>query len=173
MTTPPLGPPPTPYVPITGLPSPLRGLYTSLAEILRVRMTMAGGAPTITWTPISDVIDSFIQVPGQMMCRIELGFIRRGDAQPMALTAGRAPDRVGVMYCDLMPSLTGAPFILAGDRVHCISGPVFGTFEIRTIPDVAQDFTGPHHVEVQVVEVAESLAATSPTPFPGSEGPDT
>jgi hypothetical protein len=49
-----------------------------------------------------------------------------------------------------------------------VAGPVFGTFEMRVIPDVAQDYVGAHHVEVQVIEVSQSLQPGSPTPFPGS-----
>ena len=72
--------------------------------------------------------------------------------------------------------LTGIPYVQAGDRLVCIQDPitralpVFGTFEIRQVPDVAQDFIGGHHIETQVVEVSESLQPGSPTPFPGSGG---
>jgi hypothetical protein len=36
------------------------------------------------------------------------------------------------------------------------------------IPEVAQDFTGAHHVEIQVIEVSQALQPGSITPFPGS-----
>jgi hypothetical protein len=48
-----------------------------------------------------------------------------------------------------------------------VAGPVFGTFEVRLIPEVAQDLTGAHHVETQVIEVSQMLKPGSPTPFPG------
>jgi hypothetical protein len=57
--------------------------------------------------------------------------------------------------------------VLAGDRLRCVAGPVFGTFEIRVVPDPAQDYVGTHHIEVQVIEVAQALQPGSPTPFPG------
>jgi hypothetical protein len=52
--------------------------------------------------------------------------------------------------------------------VRCVAGPIFGTFEVRLIPDVAQDLTGAHHAEVQVIECSQVLQQGSPTPFPGN-----
>jgi hypothetical protein len=85
----------------------------------------------------------------------------------MPLAAGRAPDRVGVLFCDMPADVNGLPLIKAGDRFQMVSGPVAGTFEVRQVPEAAQDFLGAHHAEFQVIEVAQSLQPGSYTPFPG------
>lgn len=165
-------PPPQPYQPFA-VPSPLRVLYQSLVNVLRVRMRVVNGTPSLAWSPLPAVIDPFVAMPGQMMCRIDLQFVKRTDP-PMPVVAGRAPDRTGTAFFDaaLDPD-TGAPFVLAGDRLQCVAGPVTGTFELRTIPTAALGFAGPHHIECQVFEVAQSVAKGSQTPFPAGEGPDT
>jgi hypothetical protein len=150
--------------------SPLRYAYRSLVEVLRLDYKLDAGAPTYTWARIPDVIDPYIDVPGQMMCRLDIGFMRPGKGQPMPVVAGRAPDRIGLLFCDVAAAPSGQSLIKSGDRIHTLAGPVFGTFEIRVIPDVAQDYVGAHHLEIQVIEVAQSLAESSVTPFPGSEG---
>jgi hypothetical protein len=164
-------PPPVPYQPFS-VASPLRALYQSLVQVYRLKMKVSGGTPTLTWNELSDVIDPFVAVPGQMMCRLDLGFIKRGD-MPMPVSAGRAPDRQGTVFFDsVIDPDTGAPYVLAGDRLFCIAGPVMGTFEIRQIPTAAVGLAGAHHVECMVFEVAQSIAKGSQTPFPGSEGPE-
>lgn len=164
--------PPQPYK-VFAVPSPLRAMYLSLVSVSRLKMKVVNGAPSMTWNPLTDIIDPLVDIPGQMMCRLELGFIKRGD-MPMPVVAGRAPDRNGTVYFDsvINPS-TGTPYVLAGDRLFCLAGPIMGTFEIRTIPTAAVGFGGAHHIEVQVFEVAQSIAKGSPTPFPGSENSDT
>jgi len=136
-------------------------------------MKVANGVPTLTWSELTSVIDPYVDIPGRMMCRLELGFIRRTD-MPMPIMAGAAPQRQGTAFFDaaLDPD-TGAPFVLAGDRLHCLAGPVMGTFEIRSVPQAAIGFTGAHHTEVNCWEVAKSIAKGSQTPFPGSENGDT
>lgn len=170
-------PPPDPYQPFA-IVSPLRAIYRSLVQVQRLTMVVTAGAPNLTWNTISDLLDPFVEIPGQMMCKIDLAFTRAGGTGAGALSipiaAGRAPDRVGTVIFDAqMNPATNAPYVLAGDRINCIAGPVFGTFEIREIPYAASDFFGAHHIEVGIAEVAQSLAKGSPTPFPGSEGPDT
>jgi hypothetical protein len=165
-------PPPTPYQAFA-VSSPLRSLYQSLVQVYRLKMKIVSGTPTLTWSVIPDVCDPFVAIPGQMMCRLDLGFIKRGD-MPMPVTAGRAPDRSGTVFFDVSVNPdTGAPYVLAGDRLFCVAGPITGTFEIRTIPTAATALVGAHHVEVQVFEVAQSIAKGSQTPFPGSENSDT
>ena len=49
-----------------------------------------------------------------------------------------------------------------------------GTFEIRVIPDEAQDFAKTHHLEVQVIETNQNLTlenwpAEEPTEEPTEE----
>lgn len=160
-----------PYQPFATT-SPLRAHYQSLVQVLRLKMKVSNGTPNLTWFVLPDVIDPYVDIPGQMMCRLDLGFIKRTD-MPMPVTAGRAPDRTGTLFFDaaIDPS-TGAPFVLAGDRIQCLAGPITGVFEIRAIPTAAVSITGSHHIEIQVFEVSQSIAKGSQTPFPGSEGPD-
>lgn len=134
----------------------MRHLFNSRCEVLRLSGAMTNGTPVLTWAKVTGMVDARLGVPGELMCRLDLNFVRPGKDQPMPVTAGRAPDRIGVMFCDATDT------ILAGDRVRCLSGPVSGTFEIRTIPDVAVDFASAHHVEVQVVEVSQTIAGVFP-----------
>ena len=160
----------TPYVPNFGPPSQLRALYNSRVQVSRLVPTLtATGGMSLVWTTLTSVLDPTEDLPGYMSCRLDIGFIRPGKDQPAPLVAGRAPDRVGVVYYDPAVDANGVPLVLAGDRMLCVSGPIFGTFEIRIVPEVAQDFTGAHHVEVQVIEVAKQTQAGSFTQFPGGK----
>ncbi len=136
----------------------MRHLWHTRAEVLRLTATIADGTPRMNWIKADTVIDSGLQVPGELLCRLDLNFVRPGKDQPMPIVAGRAPDRIGLMFyspdCD----------IRAGDRIRPIAGPITGTFEIRAIPDPAVGLATANHMEVQVIEVAQSLTSG----FPGS-----
>jgi len=158
----------TPYVPWAPGQG-LRMFYSSTCRVLRNFPQMdAGGGMTLGWNPVTGIVDPVLDQPGLLQCRLDLHLVRPGKDAPAPLVAGRAPDRVGVAFFDLYPGPSGAPLVLAGDRLECVSGPIFGTFDIRVIPDVAQDLIGGHHIEVQVIEVSQMLQPGSPTPFPGS-----
>ena len=157
-----------PYVPSVPSPSPLRNFYTTVAQVLRLTPSLApGGGMTTAWNALTGIVDPVLDKPGLLACRIALGFLRKGIDQPAPFVAGRVPDRIGVCYYDLATDISGNPYILAGDRLFCVSGPIRGTFEIRTVPDTAQDLLGSHHVEVQVLEVSHQVGPNTPTPFPG------
>ncbi len=136
----------------------MRHLYASRCEVLRLSGVVTRGNPVMSWVKVANIVDDTLATPGELWCRIDLQFQRPGKDQPMPLVAGRPPDRVGVLFCGITGNL------LAGDRVRTIAGPVSGTFEIRSIPDPAVDLGSAHHLEVQVVEVAQSL--TGPQMFP-------
>jgi len=163
---------PQPYVPFAPGQG-LRMFYTSTCQVLRAAETvMPGGGVAITWPAVGTVVDPQLGQPGLLQCRLDLTFVRPGKDQPAPLVAGRAPDRSGVCYFDVASDpATGIPYVLAGDRLRCVAGPIFGTFEIRPIPDVAQNMVGGHHIEVQVIEVSQMISAGSPQPFPGNGGP--
>jgi hypothetical protein len=159
---------PAPYVPFAPN-SVLRMFYLSTCQVLRLDPTLGpAGAMTFSWDPVTTIVDPVLGQPGLLQCRLDLTFLRPGKDQPAPVTAGRAPDRTGVCYFDLANAPDGSPLVKAGDRLQCVAGPIFGTFEIRLIPDVAQDLTGAHHVETQCVEVSQMLKPGSPMPFPGS-----
>jgi hypothetical protein len=162
MTTP---QPYQPFAPGQGM----RMFYSSTCQVLRLNPSLdSGGGMSFAWDPVTDVVDPFLGTPGLLQCRLDLTFLRPGKDQPAPVVAGRAPDRTGVCYFDPSPDANGASLVKAGDRLLCVEGPVYGTFEIRLIPDVAQSLIGAHHIEVQVVEVSQMLKPGSPTPFPGS-----
>lgn len=128
----------------------MRHLYHTRVEILRLSLSLdTPGLPTQTWQKLPSIVDTWLGTPGEMMCRIDLSFQRPGKDQPMPIVAGRAPDRVGLMFFDATTE------IRSGDRFRCIDGPISGTFEIRVAPDPAADYSSAHHMEVQIVEVAQ------------------
>lgn len=160
---------PQPYQPFAPGQAGLRMFYTSVCQVLRLNPSLdAGGGMSFTWDPVTAVVDHYLNTPGLLQCRLDLTFLRPGKDQPAPIVAGRAPDRTGVCYFDAAPDANGASLVKAGDRLQCVQGPIFGTFEIRLIPDVAQSMIGAHHIEVQVIEVSQMLQQGSPTPFPGS-----
>jgi hypothetical protein len=147
----------------------MRMFYTSTCQVLRMDPTLTQtGTFTMTWGPVTTIVDPQLGQPGLLQCRLDLSFLRPGKDQPLPAVAGRAPDRTGVCYFDLATDTNGVPLVVSGDRLQCVAGPIFGTFDIRLIPDVAQDLIGAHHVEVQVVEVSQQLKPGSPAPFPGT-----
>lgn len=159
----------SPYVPFAPGQAGLAAFYTSTVQVLRLNETLqAGGGMTMSWQRVTAIVDPLLDQPGLMRCRIDLTFLRPGKDAPPAYVAGRAPDRVGVCYFGVTADANGVPLVLAADRLQCVVGPIFGTFEIRQIPDVAQDLVGASHCEVQVIEVSQQLQPGSPTPFPGS-----
>lgn len=156
----------TPYQPFAPGQG-MRMFYSSVCQVLRLNPTLdSGGGMTLAWEPVTTVVDHYLNEPGLLQCRLDLTYLRPGKDQPAPVVAGRAPDRVGVCFFDPSPDANGASLVRAGDRLQCVQGPIYGTFEIRLIPDVAQALTGAHHIEVQVIEVSQMLKpGTSPTPF--------
>ncbi len=162
--------PPRPYSPRIPPPGPQRGLYRSVGQVIRLAPSFQDtGSMSLSWAVIPDMIDPYWGTPGQMLCRLDLQFTRHGKDAPMPLTAGRAPDRVGLLFFDSFPDDQGRLLVKSGDRIVMVSGPVFGTFQLNQIPESAQDFIGAHHIETQVIEVAQALEPGSLTPFPGSK----
>lgn len=157
----------TPYIPYSNGSLP-RALYTSVAAVLRLQPSLQpGGGMTAAWLQVTDILDPFVITPGLIACRLDLQFTRPGKDAPMPLVAGRAPDRVGVLFYDMPADVSGLPLVKAGDRFQMVSGPIAGTFELRQAPEVAQDYLGAGHAESQVIEVAQALQPGSYTPFPG------
>jgi hypothetical protein len=157
----------TPYIPFAPL-SPARGLYRSVAQVMRLQPTLqAGGGMSVSWAAVADILDPYLSTPGLISCRLDLMFTRPGKDALMPLVAGRAPDRTGVLFCDMPADVNGLPLLKAGDRFVMVSGPIVGTFEVRTVPEIAQDYIGASHAEFQVVETSQALQPGSYTPFPG------
>lgn len=121
----------------------MQHLYASRVEVLRLSVSDGGGYPVYQY----EVVSGMESVP----CRLDLNFLRPGKDQPSTPEAGRPPDRIGVMFCAATTPMR------SGDRIRAVSGPVEGVFEIRVMPDVAVDFFTGHHIEVQIVEVAQQV----------------
>jgi hypothetical protein len=135
---------------------------------MRLQPTLqAGGGMVVSWAAVTDILDPFLNTPGLIACRLDLMFTRPGKDALMPLVAGRAPDRTGVMFCDMPADVNGLPLLKAGDRFQMVSGPIAGTFEVRQTPEIAQDYIGAAHAEFQVTEVGQFLQPGSYTPFPG------
>lgn len=122
-------------------------LLPSTVTILRPAATTTDGILTAQWTPVAGMT--------RVRCRIEVGFYRPGKDMPMPVQAGRAPDRPAVYW--VAPGTDIQP----GDHLQCVSGPVLGTWLVRTAPDRAQGMSNLHHLEGQCVEVAPSVAQGS------------
>lgn len=137
----------------------MRHLYASLVQVTELVQTRVNGSATYAWSPVTAMVDPIWGVPGQLKCRIDLQFIRPGRDAPMPIQAGRAPDRQGILICDVNPNLK------AGQRVTAIDGPVTGVFELRETPDPIVGFSLAHHIEVGLIEVAQALQGV----FPGTE----
>lgn len=132
-------------------------LYASVVKVQRLQVFVeAGRTPRHEWVDQAPPLD-------RVRCRLDLNFIRPGKDVLPPLEAGVARDRVGIMFC------SAAIDLRAGDRIVAVSGPEYGTFEIRNIPDRAQDFSTAHHIEVQIVETNQTLSG--PTTFPSEDSP--
>jgi hypothetical protein len=124
-------------------------LLNSVGHIERLQRTIVNGAAQTRWVPVTDPKLTAIK------CRLDLNFLRPGKDQPPPFEAGKAPDRIGLMFCNPLP-------IRAGDRIVADSGPVTGTFEIRSTPDMTITMRPVgHHLEIQIIETNQNLG--SPT----------
>lgn len=133
-------------------------LYSSRVKVQRLQhLVVAGKQATFDWVDQPAPLNS---VP----CRLDLIFVRPGRDVLPAHEAGVARSRIGIMFC--APNVP----LLAGDRIVTIAGPENGTFEIRNIPDKAQDSSSAHHIEVQIVETNQTLDSGD-SQFPSEAAP--
>lgn len=131
-------------------------LFNSAVRVERLQLTVVGGRPIMDWAQATDDDPALNDMLQFLKCRLDMNFLRPGKDILPAPEAGKAPDRIGIMFTSPY-----AP-IRAGDRIVAIpneSGktPVEGTFEIRQIPDEAIDFSERHHIEVQIIETNQQL----------------
>lgn len=131
-------------------------LFNSAVRVERLQLTVVGGEAIMDYAQATDEDPALNDMLQFLKCRLDMNFIRQGKDIPPAPVAGRAPDRIGVMFTSAY-----AP-IRAGDRIIAIPNeqneiPVAGTFEIRAIPDEAVGFASRHHIEVQVIETGQEL----------------
>lgn len=143
-------------------------MYISRARVEQQDYTVVDGQPTVTWAQATDPDPDLTRRLKYLPCRLDLTFLRPGKDVVAPVNAGRAPDRIGVLFC--APTTP----IRAGQRIVMIPSPngttpVQGTFEIRQIPDLALGMAGAHHLEVQVIETNQELAGRWPDDVPGGD----
>lgn len=129
----------------------MRHLYRSTVEVLTDAGYMKKGGRVQGWVRAEHMFDPYLNRVGLLLCRLDLNFLRPGKDEPAMTNAGRAPDRVGVLFCD------PTPYLKSGHRIKCVDGPIKGIFEIKNVPDEAQDYVGVHHLECSIVELAQSM----------------
>lgn len=131
-------------------------LFNSVVRVERMELITDDGIARMDWVQATDEDPNAQALLERLPCRLDMNFLRPGKDIAPAPEAGKAPDRLGILF-----TYPYAP-IKAGDRLVAIENdwgliPVKGTFEIRVIPDEAQDFAKTHHLEVQVIETNQRL----------------
>jgi hypothetical protein len=136
----------------------MQHLYPSAFRVERLQLVrVEDGVPYTDWAQATSTDQNENDMLQFLMGRLDLMFVRPGKDIPLAPEAGKAPDRMGVLF-----TFPYAP-IRAGDRIVAIPNmrgkiPVKGTFEIRPKPDEAQGYDDTNHLEVQVIEVGQDLS---------------
>lgn len=150
--------------------STIRGLYTSVVQVVRLGSGngagIQDGAFVANWVVSDDVIDEYYGVPGFMKCKIDIQFVRPGINAPQPAEAGTVIPRAGTIFYDLPAHES---YVRAGDHLRVTGGTAYvgSTWEITAIPEAAQDYRGPIHMEAQIVEKAISTEMRWPGQEPG------
>ena len=146
-------------------------LFNSVVRVERLQLVTTDGVAEMDWAQATDPDPNAAEMLKYLECRLDMNFLRPGKDILPAPEAGKAPDRIGIMF-----TYPYAP-IKAGDRIVAIPNregktPVKGTFEIRVMPDEANDFSDQHHIEVQIIESNQNLSKDNwPTETPESPDP--
>lgn len=147
-------------------------LFNSVVRVERLQLVTTDGVAEMDWAQATDPDPNAAEMLKYLECRLDMNFLRPGKDILPAPEAGKAPDRIGIMF-----TYPYAP-IKAGDRIVSIPNrdgktPVKGTFEIRVMPDEAIDFSDQHHIEVQIIESNQNLSKDNwPTETPESPYPE-
>ena len=147
-------------------------LFNSVVRVERLQLVTTDGVAEMDWAQATDPDPNAAEMLKYLECRLDMNFLRPGKDILPAPEAGKAPDRIGIMF-----TYPYAP-IKAGDRIVAIPNregktPVKGTFEIRVMPDEAIDFSDQHHIEVQIIESTQNLSKDNwPTETPESPDPE-
>lgn len=131
-------------------------LFNSVVRVEELRFTQVNGRAQMDWVQATDEDETLNWMLGYLPCRLDMSFLRPGKDIAPAPEAGKAPDRIGVMFCNAdVPLKAGQRIVAIPNEENQI--PVSGTFEIRVIPDLAIDFSSAHHIEVQILETNQAL----------------
>ncbi len=141
-------------------------LFSSYVRVEQLNLVVDNetGRSESVWEPATSEDPAEQELLTALKCRLDLNFVRPGKDIAPAPVAGRAPDRIGVLFT------YGYAPLKAGQRVVAIPDPSYptkpmpveGTFEIRVIPDKALDYATAHHIEVQILETNQSLELFAP-----------
>lgn len=139
----------------------MQHLFNSVVRVEELSLTMENGRPSTGWVQAHSDDPQMDALLARLKCRLDLNFVRPGKDILPAVNAGKAPDRIGVLFT------YGYAPLKAGQRVVAIEDDygrilVDGTFEIRVIPDKALDYFGAHHIEVQILETNQNLEGKWP-----------
>jgi hypothetical protein len=135
----------------------MQHLFNSTVRAEELQRTVIDGEQAMSWSQATsgDPYGDFALT--RLPCRIDMGFLRPGKDIAPAPEAGKAPDRIGVMFCAAwVPIRAGMRFVTVPNDDG--SMPVAGTFELRVNPDGAIGFRDAHHLEMQVIESVQSVA---------------
>lgn len=132
------------------------GLFISKLAVLRNTEGFLDGIPNYTWTPITfPRTDPLTGEPAIWTpARVDVTFVRAGKDMPLVVEAGRAADRLAVIW--LRPD--DGSLVRAGDRLVCVGGPITGTYSVDQFPDQLADAVSLHHIEIGAREVSQALA---------------
>lgn len=122
-----------------------RSLLKHRCTIMRADVDLDTGSPVYNW----------VDVKTNVMCRLDLNFVRMGKDQLWTPEAGRSTERSGVIF--FLPT---AP-IKPGDWVKITKGPK-GIFSLEAAVDEAWGQSDVHHFEIGAKEVPQQLALGAP-----------
>lgn len=144
----------------------MQHLFNSTVRVEELKRSVVDGVQQMAWTQATsgDRYGDFALT--RLKCRIDMNFLRPGKDIAPAPEAGKAPDRIGVMYCDAwVPIRAGYRFVTIPNDDG--EEPVKGVFDLRVNPDGAVGYKTVHHLEMQVIESIQGLTA-----WPGSQEED-
>lgn len=143
----------------------MRHLYASTVRVEELKRTVVDGVQGMHWVQakVGDQYADFALT--RLACRIDMGFLRPGKDIAPAPEAGKAPDRIGVMFCDpWVPIRAGYRFVTIPNDDG--EEPVKGVFDLRVNPDGAVGYKSVHHLEMQIIESVQNLST-----WPGGKTP--
>lgn len=111
---------------------------------------MFQGSLQNTFIKANEIFDETHGRPGELWCRLDTSYFRKGKDVPSALTAPNMPSRSGLVVCDFTDAFR------PGDIMKFVEGPTLGNFKLEQPPDVAQGATDAHHVEFYVTEITNA-----------------
>lgn len=136
----------------------MKHLFNSTVRVEELKRSVIDGEQSMSWVQATsgDRYGDFALT--RLPCRIDMNFLRPGKDIAPAPEAGKAPDRIGVLFCaPWVPIRAGFRFVAIPNDDGTI--PVPGTFDLRVNPDGAVGYHSVHHLEMQIIETVQALSA--------------